>query len=154
MGKEFNPVDESTVASIAEFVSQEDAALFIGSGISVWSGLPSWWTFIQRLIEHSSQRGMKVGMAQSALADGRLLDAADALDLPPLEVSSLLRAELGFAAAKPHEIHSLITQLGPQRFITTNYDTLIEQQLGLLGRLGEFRTVTASRVAEKRNAAC
>jgi hypothetical protein len=42
----------------------------------------------------------------------------------------------------------LLVRLGPQRFVTTNYDNLIEQQLGLDGRLGPFRTVTSRQVAE------
>jgi hypothetical protein len=63
-------------------------------------------------------------------------------------MAATLREELGFAKSRPHEIHRLITNLGPERFVTTNFDNLIEQQLGLEGRLGEFRTVTNRQVAE------
>lgn len=141
-------MNEIDLAALAAFTEQDDAALFIGSGVSLWSGLPSWHTFIRTLIDYAAESGMKVGMAQSALHDGRLADAADALEISPLEIANLLRTKLGFTTSKPHLIHGLITQLGPTRFITTNYDTLLEQQLGLEGKLANFRSVTSSRVAE------
>ncbi|WP_375157544.1 SIR2 family protein [Bradyrhizobium sp. RDT46] len=78
------------------------------------------------------------------------MDSADKLadQITPLEIASTLREDLGFAKARPHEIHELITNLGPERFVTTNFDSLIEQQLGLQNRLGEFRTVTNRQVAD------
>jgi hypothetical protein len=141
-------IDERDVAALAEFLDQDDAALFVGSGISLWSGLPSWSALIHALISHAAALSMPVGMAQSALREGRLMDAADALDLSSLEIANVLRQRLGFNTAKPHRIHELLLRLGPRRFITTNYDTLIEQQLGVLGDLGEYRTVTGNRLAE------
>jgi SIR2-like domain len=89
-------------------------------------------------------------LARDALARGDLLDAADKLTeaMTPLETATALREGLGFAKSRPHEIHQLLTSLGPERFVTTNFDSLIEQQLGLEGRLGEFRTVTNRQVAE------
>lgn len=134
--------------ALALFLGQADAALFVGSGVSLWSGLPTWPRFIQALIDHAARLGKRVGMAQAAIKDGRLADAADTLDLTPLEIADVMRRDLGFSDARPHRIHQLLTALGPERFITTNYDTLIEQQLGLQGRIGGYRTVTASRVAE------
>lgn len=131
-------------------LTHPDTVLFVGSGISVWSGLPSWNTLLSGLIAACERRGRSALLAQDALARGDLLDSADKLadQITPLEIASTLREELGFAKARPHEIHELIANLGPERFVTTNFDSLIEQQLGLQGRLGGFRTVTNRQVAE------
>jgi hypothetical protein len=74
---------EKDATALATFLSQDDAALFIGSGISTWSNLPSWGKLIHGLIDHAATQGMRVGIAQSALREGRFADAADALDVLP-----------------------------------------------------------------------
>jgi len=136
------------VTALRAFLAQPDTVIFVGSGISSWSGLPNWSTLIRGLIDVAVLKGNRTGIAEKLFANGQLLEAADALPLTPLEIASALRESFGFASARPHEIHSLITRLGPNRFITTNYDTLLEQQLGLDGKLGSFRTVTSKQLAE------
>jgi hypothetical protein len=122
----------------------------VGSGLSTWSSLPNWNRLRSGLIDACERRSGSTRLARDALARGDLLDAADKLVdvMTPLEMASTLRRDLGFATSRPHEIHRLLTNLGPERFVTTNFDNLIEQQLGLEGRLGEFRTVTNQQVAE------
>jgi hypothetical protein len=102
------------------------------------------------LIEDAERRGRRTRLARDAYASGDLLDAADKLTdvMTPLEMVSVMRSDLGFADARPHSVHALLTRLGPERFVTTNYDSLIEQQLGLEGRLGAYRTITNRQVAE------
>ncbi|MGO8914825.1 MAG: SIR2 family protein [Stellaceae bacterium] len=141
-------IEDTTRTALRQFLDQADASIFVGSGLSLWSGLPTWEELIRKLIDVAAAKGATTKISEEALASKQLLDAADALQLTPLEIAGTLWNELGFALAKPHEIHSLVVRLGPQRFITTNYDTLLEQQLGLDGRLGRFRTVTGRQVAE------
>ena len=135
---------------LLEIIRRPDAVLFVGSGLSVWSGLPSWSQLLLRLIEDAETRAHRTRLARDAYATGDLLDAADKLAdvMTPLEMVSVMRETLGFADARPHAVHALLTRLGPERFVTTNYDTLIEQQLGLEGRLGAYRTVASRQVAE------
>jgi hypothetical protein len=134
--------------AIRSFLDQSDTVIFVGSGLSIWSGLPTWETILRNLIDIAASKGAPTQIAEEALANKQLLEAADALQLTPLEIANSLRHRMGFATAQPHEIHSLLVQLGPQRFVTTNYDSLIEQQLGRDGKLGSFRTVTSRQVAE------
>jgi hypothetical protein len=138
----------SNSSILRTFLDQPDALIFVGSGISIWSGLPSWETLIHELIEVCSSKGGSTAIARDALENKQLPDAIDALQLTPSEISEALRIRLGFTQAAPHEVHSLLVRLGPQRFVTTNYDNLIEQQLGLDGRLRSFRTITNRHVAE------
>ncbi|MET4176620.1 hypothetical protein ABIB99_007741 [Bradyrhizobium sp. LA6.1] len=141
---------KSNERPLVDVLAHSDTVLFIGSGVSIWSGLPNWNSLLAGLIAACVRRGRGALLAQDALARGDLLDAADKLgdQMTSLEIASTLREDLEFTKCRPHEIHSLITNLGPQRFVTTNFDTLIEQQLGLEGRLGQFRTVTNRQVAE------
>jgi hypothetical protein len=140
--------DNSTAHVLRTFLDQPDALIFVGSGISCWSGLPSWEQLIEELIAFSASKGGSVLIAKEALSNKQLLEAVDALQLTPSEISEALRVRLGFSRAAPHEIHSLLVRLGPQRFVTTNYDSLLEQQLGLDNRLRLFRTITNRQVAE------
>jgi hypothetical protein len=136
--------------ALRDVLAHPDSVLFVGSGLSTWSGLPDWSQLLTGLIVSAERRNANTLLARDALARGDLLDTADKLAdlMTPLEMIAILRTELGFAKARPHEIHQLLTNLGPERFVTTNFDNLIEQQLGLEGRLGEFRTVTNRQVAE------
>lgn len=138
----------ATSLVLRKFLDQPDALIFVGSGISCWSGLPSWEQLVQELINCSASKGGSVLIAREALANKQLLEAIDALQITPSEISETMRLKLGFAKATPHEIHSLLVRLGPQRFVTTNYDSLIEQQLGYDRRLQSFRTITNRQVAE------
>ena len=135
---------------LLDVLAHPDSVLFVGSGLSTWSKLPNWNQLLSGLMVACERRNGSTRLARDALARGDLLDAADKLAdvMTPLEMATTLRQDLGFATSRPHTIHRVLTNLGPQRFVTTNFDNLIEQQLGLEGRLGEFRTVTNRQVAE------
>lgn len=137
-------------AALLEVVRHPDAAIFVGAWLSVMAGLPTWRALLLQLVECAEQKGYRVQLAKDAVASGDLLDAADKLadTVPAMEMADAMRGRLGFSAAQPHEVHRLLTRLGPERFITTNFDSLIEQQLGFEGRLGHFHVVTNQRVAE------
>src|SRR5438445_6762483 len=117
---------------LLDVLTHPDSVLFVGSGLSTWSGLPSWSTLLSGLMAACERRNGSTRLARDALARGDLLDAADKLAdvMTPLEIATTLRKDLRFAASRPHEIHRLLTNLGPERFVTTNFDNLIEQQLG------------------------
>ncbi|MGF1630117.1 MAG: SIR2 family protein [Kiloniellaceae bacterium] len=138
----------SSIDVLRAFLDRPDTVIFVGSGLSAWSGLPSWTALIQQLIGVARTKGARTSLAERFLAEGQLLDAADALQLTATEIAQALRTNVGSEKAKPHKIHSYLTNLGPQRFVTTNYDSLIEQQLGLEGRLGEFRIIAGTQTAD------
>jgi len=125
---------------LLEVIRHPDTLLFVGAGLSTWSGLPTWNRLLFRLIEDAERRGSRTRLARDAYAAGDLLDAADKLAdvMTSSEMVSVMRKDLGFADARPQPVHALLTRLGPERFVTTNYDSLIEQQLGLEGRLGDL----------------
>lgn len=109
-------------------LSRDDALLLVGSGVSMWSGLPSWPRLISALADYVDRLGYNSTPVRGALRDGDLALAASygAFQLNRAQFGAFLRELLGSAAPTPHEIHRLIVGLGPSCFITTNYDRLLE----------------------------
>lgn len=114
-------------------LAQEDAVLFIGAGVSIWSGLPSWSRLVQELAEFLESEGLRPDSVRAESQRGDLLQAAslgfDLLTKP--QIGDFIRKACRHGTAKPHEIHRKIVSLGPRCFITTNYDNLIEESLRL-----------------------
>ena len=116
---------------LKQVLAQEDTVLFVGAGISLWSGLPSWPRLIEELAIFVEATGTNAGLVRSEAHRGDLLQAAsygfDKLTKP--QIGEFIRAACRYGVAKPHEIHRKIVSLGPHCYITTNYDDLIEQSL-------------------------
>lgn len=116
---------------LKQVLAQEDTILFIGSGISVWSGLPTWSGMIEELAQFVDQGGSNADLIRTEASRGELLQAASyGFDkLTKQQIGEFIRSASRYGIAKPHEIHHKIVSLGPRCFITTNYDDLVEQSL-------------------------
>ena len=116
---------------LKKILAQEDTVLFIGSGISVWSGLPSWASMIEELARYVESAGANADLVRTEAQKGDLLQAASyGFDkLTKQQIGEFIRAACHYGVAKPHEIHHKVISLGPRCFITTNYDNLIEESL-------------------------
>jgi hypothetical protein len=116
---------------LKQVLAQEDTVLFIGSGMSLWSGLPTWWGLIEELARFIEHSGRKSDLIRSEAQRGDLLQAASyGFDkLTKHQIGEFIREACRFGVAKPHDIHKKIVSLGPRCFVTTNYDDLIEQSL-------------------------
>ena len=114
-----------------QVLAQEDTVLFIGSGISMWSGLPSWSGMIEELARFVEAASANADLVRAEAQKGDLLQAASyGFDkLTKQQIGEFIRTACRYGIAKPHEIHRKIVSLGPRCFVTTNYDDLIEQSL-------------------------
>ena len=116
------------IENLKKILKQEDTVLFIGSGVSLWSGLPSWSALIKELIMFLKSNGMDSTLTEQELKRGDLLQAAsygfDKLTKP--NFAEFIRKSCRLGIAKPHDIHYKIISLGPSCYITTNYDKLLE----------------------------
>lgn len=112
-------------------LAQEDTVLFVGSGLSLWSGLPSWTQLIEELATFLEEAGGDAGLVRSEAQKGDLLQAASYgfYKLTQSQIGDFIRRACRFGLAKPHEIHHALVTLGPRCYITTNYDTLLEESL-------------------------
>jgi hypothetical protein len=116
---------------LKQILAQEDTVLFIGSGISLWSGLPSWSGLIEELAKFVESTGAKADLVRAEAQRGELLQAASyGFDkLTKQQIGDFIRVACRYGVAKPHEIHKKIVSLGPRCYVTTNYDNLIEEGL-------------------------
>jgi hypothetical protein len=112
-------------------LAQEDTVLFVGSGISMWSGLPSWPGLIEELAKFVEASGETADLVRSEAQRGELLQAASYgfHKLTKPQIGEFVRKACQYGAAKPHAIHQKLVSLGPRCFVTTNYDDLLEQSL-------------------------
>lgn len=116
------------IEKLKNVLKQEDTVLFIGSGVSLWSGLPSWTGIINELIEFLKANGLDPTLTEQEFKRGDLLQAASyGFDkLTKHKFAEFIRKTCRLSTAKPHEIHNKIISLGPNCYITTNYDKLLE----------------------------
>jgi hypothetical protein len=115
--------------SLKRVLAQDDTIIFVGSGISRWSGLPSWEGLLGELADYLDDNTIDSGLVRQEATAGDLLQAASygflRLTLP--QVATFMRNACRSGSAAPGAIHQAIMLLGPSCFITTNYDDLLEQ---------------------------
>ncbi len=118
---------------LRQVLAEKDTVLFVGSGISMWSGLPSWPGFIEELATFVEASGANANLVRAEAQRGDLLQAASYgfYELTKPQIGEFVRSACHYGVAKPHEIHRKLVSLGPRCFITTNYDNLIEGALQL-----------------------
>lgn len=132
---------------LKQILAQEDTVLFIGSGISIWSGLPSWSSMIEELARFVESTGADASLIRTESQRGDLLQAASyGFDkLTKQQIGEFIRASCRYGIAKPQDIHQKIVSLGPRCFVTTNYDNLIEESLRMWMPDRFFRPPTTNR---------
>lgn len=138
------------IENLKKILKQEDTVLFIGSGVSLWSGLPSWTELIQELIEFIKENGLDSTLTEQELKRGDLLQAAsygfDKLTKP--QFAQFIRKASRLGIAQPRDIHNKIIALGPTCYITTNYDKLLELSFQKWKPDIYFRTVVNKQLTE------
>lgn len=129
---------------------QEDCIIFIGSGISMWSGLPSWTELLRELADFLDECGVDNALVTREIANGELLQAASyGFDkLTKTQIGIFMTQVCRCGKAKPHEIHNKILNLGVKCFITTNYDKLLEMGINKWWSQKDIMVVTNRQLSE------
>ena len=114
-------------ARLGRLARQGELALFLGAGVGVPAGLPSWDDMLLKLAERT---GHANDLAEAALTP---LDRAQLLQrrVPDLgdHVVAICREH-----DRPSLAHALLAGLGAREAVTTNYDRLYEEALLAGGR--------------------
>lgn len=142
--------DRALILKVKEVLSREDTVLFIGAGLSLWSGLPNWTQLLEKLADFIERQGYSSSLVKKELEAKDLLQAASyGVDqLTSSQFGQFIREACLVSTATPHEIHRKVVNLGPRSFITTNYDRLIEDSLSKWCPDQFFQTVSNKQLTE------
>ena len=140
----------SRYRKLHQVLKRSDTVLFIGSGVSTWSGLPSWADAVEELAQFLEEAGVNPDLVKVEAKKGDLIQAASyGLDrLTEQQMGEFIRSLCRCGTARPKEIHRKIVNLGPRCYVTTNYDDLIEQSLRKWHEGRPFQTVTNRHLTE------
>lgn len=120
----FNKEVEGFIRSYAEAIRENNAAVFVGSGVSTSQGFPSW----EKLLEPLAQEmGLNIhnGYDLSVLAQYYV----DLNGGNRGEINQMLLQRFKKKGQQPSQTHQLLARLPIFTYWTTNYDTLMEQAL-------------------------
>ena len=110
----------SKLEGILDALKQEDCIIFLGSGISMWSGLPSWKGLLNELADFIEKCGGDNTLVRREINNGDLLQAAsygfDKLTL--MQIEEFMKQACRCGKVEPHAIHKKILELGPKCFIS------------------------------------
>lgn len=117
---DLSPGLQEKADELGQQMARGEVAFFIGAGMSLPAGLPTWSTLIQRLGQQSEKYRESV---------------QELLGVPAPDAAQLLSEEKGFRERLAEQLrspfhalgHSLIASMRPAEVITTNFDTLYEQ---------------------------
>lgn len=125
--------NENMLTKIKQILLKPDTVILVGSGISMWSGIPSWSRLILDLAVFVDEEGGDGSSVRKEIENNDLLLAASygVSQISQQQFGKFMRKACKFGEAKPHEIHRKIVSLKPKCFITPNYDQLLEDALNL-----------------------
>lgn len=115
-------LDQAAVRHIDDAISADSLIIFVGAGISMESGLPSWKDLVDEF---------KVDIDLSEGENDNLKIAQYYYDAVGQQkyYQTILNIFQQHSNAQPNEIHKEIFRIKPRHIITTNYDSLLEQQM-------------------------
>lgn len=123
--------DELRVAGdrIAAQARSGNLVIFLGAGVSVAAGVPAWRQLLAEI-------GTNLGIDDSQLRAIAELDPRDqATVMQQLHPDGFQAAvQRSLTAERPSLLHGLLSSLPVKEFVTTNFDTLLEQAAQTAGR--------------------
>jgi 5'-deoxynucleotidase YfbR-like HD superfamily hydrolase len=118
----------SSKSNLNELIRNNSITPFIGAGMSIPYGLPSWTTFLNQLIDNLVSADKKK-ICKKLLREGKYLEAASEIDCD-LNNSVSLKVSTTYSNPKINQslenYIAILKSKGITNFVTTNYDEIIE----------------------------
>lgn len=113
------------IGLLAEEINKQRLVVFVGAGCSMSVGLPSWSNLIEELMEENKIRSNERDIFRLASRLER--------DLGPLKFREKIVERLRVDVVGESALHDALIALETFSFITTNYDTILEDYFKLKG---------------------
>lgn len=120
---------EDTAIELGRGAVRGELALFLGAGVSVPAGLPTWHALIEQLADHYGLSDLGIAEYLQSATDQAELIEKYAQGRFQRQVASIVGE-----ASRPSLLHALLAGLDCREVITTNYDLLYEQAVAATGR--------------------
>lgn len=119
---------------IQKAIEKNSLGIYVGAGMSMGAGLPSWKNLLNELIDILQKKGIAVSRIDEmrALAEfpsKYLMLAEELRDLIQNDLEKLIRDRFEDKSKTPTSAHDVLVKIKSKFIITTNYDTLIEKAL-------------------------
>lgn len=118
---------------LIESLRRGRCAIFVGAGLSIGAGLPSWRELITELIDLAKRKANLDSKKEAELRkllsnESKFLLLAEELrELLPNEISKYITDRFDNSGVKPTAAHLKLMQLPYKFIITTNYDPILEK---------------------------
>jgi hypothetical protein len=118
-------------ADLLKKIGEGRCIAFVGSGMSVGAGLPTWRKLLENMITWCEGNNVNLparGELQKLLDEGKFLLVAKVVvqALTQRQFHDLVVAEIKIPGIKPTELHRALVEIPFRAVLTSNYDTLIE----------------------------
>ncbi len=119
-------------SKLIDALKKRNCGLFVGAGLSISAGFPSWERLLAELIDKAKAETKtpkeKIDeLYQLSKNPAKFLLAAEELrDLLPSELHKYIKVRFDDKTIKPTAVHKKLFSINNNYIITTNYDTLIE----------------------------
>jgi len=111
------------IEKIKNASEQNKLIIFVGAGVSVNSGLPTWNDLIKKMADE-----LKINFDSKNTDEYLKIPQYYYNEYGKQRYSQVIN-DTFHCSAEPNEIHRLIFDLNPQHIITTNYDNLVEKTI-------------------------
>lgn len=122
------------IEDIKKAIDKNSFGIYVGAGLSMGAGLPSWSQLLNELIDILERKGIAANRIEemrglSSQPSKYLLLAEEIRDLIQSDLERLIRDRFEDKTKQPTETHDILVRMKSKFLITTNYDTLIEKAL-------------------------
>ncbi len=119
------------IGEIATRIVAGNCTLFVGAGLSIAAGLPSWGDLVlplrMALVKKLQARGANPGPPDRY--DALTWAQAYEREFDPADLRSKVCQSTDARTLEPTKVHKMLPALGIRTWITTNYDDLLERAL-------------------------
>lgn len=127
-----NPKDVLIPKSLNDALLNNNIGIFVGAGLSIGAGFPSWKGLLSELIDIVKQETSipdeKITELKNLIKNPSkyLMVAEELKDILPSDLYKFVKTKFDDKTIKPTGIHNKLLKINSKFIITTNYDILLE----------------------------